>query len=106
MANGKDRRKLADKVREVICEEWREGAAGSSLESAVVHQRLLEDGVEVPGYQMSAILNSFKVGGLITAPLRPQSEREVCKHGDVLIRGVSPDLCNSSSSSFTGIREG
>jgi hypothetical protein len=96
VANGKDRRKLADKVREVICKEWREGASGS-LESAVVYQRLLEDGVEVPGYQMSAILNSFKVGSLITAPLRPQSEREVCKHGDVLIRGVSPDLCNSSS---------
>jgi hypothetical protein len=26
-------------------------------------RRLLEEGVEVPGYQMSAILNSFKVGG-------------------------------------------
>ena len=96
MANGvEDRRKLADKVREVICQEWREGAAGP-LESAVVHRRLLDDGVEVPAYQMSAILNAFKVGGLIAAPLRPQSEGEVRKHGDVLIRGVSPDLCDSS----------
>ncbi len=96
MANGvEDRRKLADKVREVICQEW-EGAAGS-LESAVVHRRLLDDGVEVPDYQMSAILNAFKVGGLITAPLLgPQSEGEVRKHGGVLIRGVSPELCDSS----------
>jgi len=85
---------LAEKVREVICQEW-EGAAGS-LQSAVIYQRLLEEGVEVPGYQMSAILNAFRVGGLITAPLRPQSEEEVRKHGDLLIRGVSPDLCSSS----------
>ena len=100
MANPQDRRKLADKVREAICEEWREGTAvGSSLESAVVYQRLLEDGVEVPGYQMSAILNALKVGGLITIPLRPQSEEEVRRHGDLLIRGVSPNLCDSCSSS-------
>ncbi len=96
MASGVDRRKLADKVREAICQEWREGAAGS-LESAVVHRRLLDEGVEVPDYQMSAILNAFKVGGLITAPLLgPQSEGEVRKHGGVLIRGVSPELCDSS----------
>jgi len=85
---------LAEKVREIICQEW-EGAAGS-LQSAVIYQRLLEEGVEVPGYQMSAILNAFRVGGLITAPLRPQSEEEVRKHGDLLIKGVSLDLCSSS----------
>ena len=89
-----DARELAEKVREVICQEW-EGAAGS-LQSAVIYQRLLEEGVEVPGYQMSAILNAFRVGGLITAPLRPQSEEEVRKHGDLLIKGVSLDLCSSS----------
>jgi hypothetical protein len=82
-------------VREVICEEWQ--GAGGSLQSAVVHQRLLEKGVEVPGYQMSAILNAFKVGDLITAPLGPQREEDVRKHGDLLIRDVSFDLCNSSS---------
>ena len=94
MASTGDSRELAEKVREVICEEW-EGAVGS-LESAVVYQRLLEEGVEVPSYQMSAILNAFKLGGLITAPLRSQSEEEVRKHGDLLIRGVSADLCHSS----------
>ena len=67
-----------------------------SLESAVVYQRLLEEGVEVPGYQKSAILNAFKLGGLITTPLRSQNEEEVCKHGDVLIRGVSANLCDHS----------
>ena len=86
---------MAEKVREAICVEWREGAAGS-VESALVYQRLLEEGVEVPGYQMSAILNSFKVGGLITVPLGLQSEEEVRKHGDLLILGVSPALCNPS----------
>ncbi len=96
MANyGDGARELAKKVREVICEEWEEGAGGS-LESALVHQRLLEEGVEVPGYQMSAILNAFKLGGLITAPRRPQIEEEVRKHGDLLIRDVSSGLCNSS----------
>ena len=94
MANRDDSRALAEKVREVICEEW-EGAVGS-LESSVVYQRLLEEGVTVSGYQMSAILNAFKLGGLITAPVRSQNEEEVRKHGDVLIRGVSADLCRSS----------
>jgi hypothetical protein len=95
MANGDDARELAEKVREVICEEWQ--GAGGSLQSAVVYQRLLEKGVEVPGYQMSAILNAFKVGNLIMAPLGPQREEDVRKHGDLLIRGVSFDLCNSTS---------
>jgi hypothetical protein len=87
-------RELAKKVREVICEEW-EGTGGS-LESAVVHQRLLEEGVEVPDYQMSAILNALRVGGLITVWLRPQrGEEEVRKHGDLLITDLSPELCGS-----------
>jgi hypothetical protein len=94
VTNTHDVRGLAEKVREAICVEWREGAPGS-LESAVVYQQLLEEGVDVPGYQMSAILNAFRVGGLITAALRPQSEEEVRKHGDLLIKGVSPDLCSS-----------
>ena len=96
VANGDNARELAEKVREVICEEWQ--GAGGSLESAVVYQRLLEEGVEVPNYQMSAILNAFKVGGLITAPPGHQREADVRKHGDLLIMGVSSDLCNSSSS--------
>ena len=54
-------RELAEKVREALCTEWQD--AGGSLQSAAVYGRLLEEGVEVPGYQMSAILNSFKVGG-------------------------------------------
>ena len=92
--NAHDASELAERVRQVICEEWQ--GAGGSLESAVVYQRLLEEGVEVPDYQMSAILNAFKVGGLITAPPRPQREEDVRKHGDLLITGVSPNLCGSS----------
>ena len=87
-------RELAQKVREIICEEW-QGAEGS-LYSAVIYQRLLEEGVEVPGYQMSAVLNAFKVGNLITASLRTQREDEVRKHGDFLITSVHSELCNSS----------
>ncbi|HZC00874.1 MAG TPA: hypothetical protein VE844_05795 [Gammaproteobacteria bacterium] len=96
MANyGDGARELAKKVREVICEEWEEGAGGS-LESAVVHRRLLEEGVEVPDYHMSAILNALRVGGLITVWLRPQrGEEGVRKHGDLLITGLSPELCDS-----------
>ena len=86
-------RELAEKVRKVICQEW-EGAGGS-LESAVIYQRLLEEGAEVPNYQMSAILNAFRVGSLITVLPRPQREEEVRKHGDLLISGVSANLCDS-----------
>jgi hypothetical protein len=88
-------RELAEKVREALCAEW-QGAEGS-LQSAVVYRRLLEEGVEVPGYQMSAILNSFRVGGLIMAPHNgPQREEDVREHGDLLITGVHSDLCQSS----------
>jgi len=93
--NAHDASELAERVREVICKEWQ--GVGDSLKSAVVYKRLLEEGIEVPGYQMSAILNAFKVGGLITAPLGPQREQDVRKHGDLLIRSVSSDLCTSSS---------
>lgn len=65
MANGDVAQELAEKVREVICEEWQ--GAGGSLQSAVVYQRLLEEGVEVSDYQMSAILNAFKAGHPDTA---------------------------------------
>jgi len=94
VANSDSGRELAEKISKVICEQW-EGAGGS-LESAVVYRLLLEEGLEVPDYQMSAILNAFRVGNLITVLLRPQLEEEVRKHGDLLINGVSPDLCNSS----------
>jgi len=58
----------------------------------------MEEGVEeVPRFQMSAILNVFKVRGLITAPPGSQREEEVRKHGDLLITRVSSELCNSSS---------
>jgi hypothetical protein len=92
--NAHDASELAEKVRQVICAEWQ--GAGGSLQSAVVYQRLLEEGVEVPAYQMSAILNAFKVGGLIAASVGAQGEEEVRKHGDLLIRGVSSELCHSS----------
>jgi hypothetical protein len=85
---------LAQKVREALWAEWQ--GAGGSLQSAVVYRRLVDEGVEVPGYQMSAILNSFKVGGLITVPHRPQREEDVREHGDLVIMGVRTDLCHSS----------
>jgi len=94
VATSNSARELAEKVREALCMEW-QGAKGS-LQSAVVYRRLLEEGVEVPGYQMSAILNSFRVGGLITAPHRPQCEEDIREHGDLLVMSVHSDLCHSS----------
>src|ERR671929_1948528 len=90
--NAHDASELAEKVREVICAEWQ--GAGGSLESAVVYRRLLEEGVEVPSYQMSAILNSFKVGGLITAAPCSQREDDIREHGDLLIREVHSNRCH------------
>ena len=87
-------RELAQKVREALWAEW-QGSEGS-LQSSVVYRRLLDEGVEVPGYQMSAILNSFRVGGLITVPHRPQREDDVREHGDLVRMGVRSDLCHSS----------
>ena len=87
-------RELTEKVREAICEEWQ--GLGGSLYSALIYERLLEEGVEVPAYQMSAVLNAFKVGSLITASLRTQREDEVRKHGDFLIKSVHSELCNCS----------
>ena len=92
MANADDARELAKKVREIICEDWQ--GAGGSLYSAVIYQRLLKEGVEVPGYQMSAILNAFRVGGLIAATFRLQCEEDVREHGDFLITSVHSELCN------------
>jgi hypothetical protein len=93
VSNGDPGRTLAEKVRRVICDEW--AGAGGSLESAVLYRRLLREGVEVPDYAMSAVLNAFRVGGLITVPPRDPREDEVRKHGDLSIQGVSPDLCGS-----------
>ena len=94
MATPNSARGLAAKVREAICAEW-QGAEGH-LQSAIVYRRLLEEGVEVPGYQMSAILNSLRVGGLITAAPCSQREEDTREHGDLLIRDVHSDLCHSS----------
>ena len=94
-ADGGARELLAEKVREVICEEWEGLGGGGSLESTLLYRRLLEEGVEVPDYQMSAILNAFRVGALITVLPGGQREEEVREHGGLLISGVSPDLCNS-----------
>ena len=93
MVKGDPGRTLAEKVREIICDEW--PGEGGSVESAVVYQRLLREGAEVPDYAMSAVLNAFRVGGLITVPTRDPREEEVRKHGDLSINGVSPDLCSA-----------
>jgi hypothetical protein len=88
-------KELAEKVRDVICEEWqRAGGSLDSLESAVIYDRLLAQEVEVADYQMSAILNAFVVGRLIMLTPRRQREEETRKHGDVLISDVSPGLCH------------
>lgn len=92
MAKGDPGRTLAEKVREIICDEW--SGEGGSVESAVVYQRLLREGAEVPDYAMSAVLNAFRVGGLINVPIRDPREEEVRKHGDLSINGVSPLLCS------------
>lgn len=91
MTNVDPGRTLAEKVRRIICTEW----TGGPLESAVLYRRLLGEGVEVPDYAMSAVLNAFSVGGLITVSPRDPREEEVRKHGDLSIEGVSPDLRGS-----------
>lgn len=92
MVRGDPGQTLAEKIREIICDEW-PGDSGS-VESAAIYQRLLTEGAEVPDYAMSAVLNAFRVGGLITIPTRDPREEEVRKHGDLSISGVSPLLCN------------
>jgi hypothetical protein len=46
-------------------------------------------------HRVYGITLAFRVGRLVTILLGPQREEEVRKHGDLLISGVSPELCDS-----------
>ena len=88
-------KELAEKVRDVICEEWqRSGGSLDALESVVIYERLLAQEVEVANYQMSAILNAFVVGRLITLTPRQQRELTLLIRISPCLRVSSSDLCH------------
>jgi hypothetical protein len=84
--------KLSDKVIEILCAEWRPGV---SLRSSEIYTRLIEDGVEVPDYAMSEVLEALNGGGLIKVPFDRPGEDAKRRHGDLTITYVDPHLCEA-----------
>ena len=82
-------RGFAEHVISIICSEWR---GGSYLESSRIRELLDEEGVEVPDYAMSDVLDSLK-SRLISLQFRRPDEEARRKHGDCRIGGVAPLLC-------------
>lgn len=85
----KELREFTQYVVSIICSEW---VRGSSLESSRIRELLDDQGIEVPDYAMSDVLEGLK--GLIRVPFRRHNEEARRKHGDFTIRGVDPLLCD------------
>jgi hypothetical protein len=88
---------LGGKIKSIIC-EWskrvKEGTESDSyLESAIIYERLVSEGVEVPDHAMSEILVELAKGGQIKLTMDTRPSGEPSKYGSMTIHGVSPDLC-------------
>jgi hypothetical protein len=88
---------LGGKIKSIIC-EWsrrvKEGTEPDSyLESAIIYERLISEGVEVPDHAMSEILVELAKGGQIKLTMDTRPSDEPHKYGSMTIHGVSPDLC-------------
>ena len=84
---------LRAKIIDIICEEW--PTPNNHLESAVIYERLIWEGIEVPDRDMSKVLLTLAEDGRITLAVEvaPADESEVRKHGSMSIQEVSPELC-------------
>jgi hypothetical protein len=89
---------LARKIMGVICDE--QPSLGNKLNSAAIHDRLIENGVELPDYAMHEALNRLNgmfryfLGGPQN-PHDPADTETVRRHGGITIVGVvDPDLCD------------
>jgi hypothetical protein len=72
---------LARRIMVVICQEW--PRSRGSLDSSVVHARLVVEGAELPDYDL-----------IIATPSEIRSDDEVRAHGGMTIGGVDTNFCD------------
>jgi hypothetical protein len=83
---------LARRIMVVICQEW--PRSRGSLDSSVVHARLVVEGAELPDYAMHDALKRLEEKDLIAAYLGRRSDVEVRAHGGMTIEGVDTNFCD------------
>lgn len=87
---------LARLMMAVVCEEWPD--ARPLLESSVVHERLVAEGIQVPDWAMADAFDRLR-GWFLTPYLggaNPHAEDEAGafrRHGGLKIGGVSGEFC-------------
>jgi hypothetical protein len=88
---------LARQIMRVVCDEH--PSLGNRLPSSVIHDRLREDGVELPDYAMRDAI--YRLGDLITFPLGgsqnpddPAHDEEVRRHGGITIVSAKTEYCD------------
>jgi hypothetical protein len=88
---------LGRKIKAISCEWWQvvgEGAVPAEhLESSIIYERLISEGIEVPDHAMSEILVELAKGGQIKLTMDSRPSRDPPKYGSMTIRSVSPELC-------------
>jgi hypothetical protein len=70
---------LARRIMVVICQEW--PRSRGSLDSSVVHARLVVEGAELPDYAMHDALKRLEEKDLIAAHLGRCRDDEIRAHG-------------------------
>jgi hypothetical protein len=83
---------LARRIMVVICQEW--PRSRGSLDSSVVHARLVVEGAELPDYAMHDALKRLEEKDLIATYLGRRSDDEVRAHGGMTIEGVDTNFCD------------
>ena len=83
---------LARRIMVVFCQEW--PRSRGSLDSSVVHARLVVEGAELPDYAMHDALKRLEEDLIIALPAEIRSDDEVREHGGMTIGGVDTNFCD------------
>jgi hypothetical protein len=83
---------LARRIMVVICQEW--PRSRGSLDSSVVHARLVVEGAELPDYAMHDALKRLEEKDLIATDLGRRRDDEIRAHGGMTIEGVDTNFCD------------
>jgi hypothetical protein len=87
---------LEQKIIDIVCEE--RPSLGNRLESSTIHDRLVEEGTELPDYAMADALDGLKgaLSFFLGGPQNPNVDTEtVRRHGGITIVGIKfPEICN------------
>jgi hypothetical protein len=82
-------REVKERVWRICCEEWEhsKGSLLDRLDSAVVYERLVAEGVELPDYALIEVLALLQ-DRIVTGPYFRRSEEDIRKHGGMMIMVV------------------